>query len=208
MEGGRDGRYGGVRWQRRGEAWRGCQCARDGCMALQSERDEARPRRVEKKGGWLGVIRVYLQPLPALYTTDHWLIHSLPHPIASVTSSNHVLFTQPLYQRDRATRSGWKGVALQCEYLEACCSGERMRSGAHSLLPATIFMQRSASGSRPATGDKWGHDGYEELNKNDRRTSTPTEKLIVEGLHWEVSEDELRVSIDAVHPCDQLQCLY
>jgi hypothetical protein len=71
-----------------------------------------------------------------------------------------------------------------------------------------IFFQRSASGSRPATGDKWGHDGYEELNKNDRRTSTPTEKPIVEGLHWEVSEDELRVSTDAIHLPVQLQWVY
>jgi hypothetical protein len=81
MDGERDGPYGGVRWQRRGEAWRGCQCARDGCMALQSERNEARPRRVEKKG------RVWLGGDPCVSTATARLVPTPP----TTGSSTHCL---------------------------------------------------------------------------------------------------------------------
>lgn len=50
-----------------------------------------------------------------------------------------------------------------------------------------------------ADGDRWQHDLHDRREMS-RLSDTPTQKLLVEGLHYEVSQDELYELFERVGP--------
>ncbi|CAO1635377.1 unnamed protein product [Sympodiomycopsis kandeliae] len=56
--------------------------------------------------------------------------------------------------------------------------------------------------SKSASDDNWKHDLFEGHSNGGRYTKsdTPTPKLLIEGLHYEVSEDELRSLFSQIGP--------
>ncbi|CAO1626411.1 unnamed protein product [Parajaminaea phylloscopi] len=80
---------------------------------------------------------------------------------------------------------------------------------------------RPAASNRPPSDDRWEHDLYQEGRRRDsrpaggngagggfRKSYEPTPKLIVEGLHWEVTEAELEDLFGKIGPVNKLFLKY
>jgi hypothetical protein len=62
-----------------------------------------------------------------------------------------------------------------------------------------LIIKRPSNTSRPSSDDKWQHDLFANKPRDGRdrqpASDAPTQKLLVEGLHYEITTPELEVRI-------------